>query len=123
VLNHNPTAFRGVPDLSFDSNPYTGAWVWDSFGFQISSGQSGAGWLPIGGTSLASAALPGIINAAGSFVSSSASENALLISNRFVATEIRDITAGYCGPYSGWTPLGGWDFCTGVGSPLGYLGK
>lgn len=51
---------RGVPDLSFDSNPVTGVWV-------LVSGQGG--WYIVGGTSVASPALAGIINSAGSFAS------------------------------------------------------
>src|ERR1039458_8654432 len=49
---------RGVPDLSFDSNPITGVWVPDSLQ---------GGWYIVGGTSVASPSLAGIINSAGSF--------------------------------------------------------
>ena len=122
VLHLGSTTFRGVPDISFDSNPNTGAWVWDSFGFQYFE-QSVAGWIPLAGTSLASASLPGIVNVAGSFAPSSVSELTTIYGSRFTPTDIRDITNGFCGPYSGLTPLLNWDFCTGVGSPLGYLGK
>jgi kumamolisin len=121
-LGHNPSAYRGVPDVSFDSSPSTAYWVWDSFGFQIYE-QSLAGWVLGYGTSFSDVAWAGIVNAAGSFAPSTASELTTIYSNRFSATDFRDITTGNCGPYDGYTTLVNWDYCTGVGSPLGYLGK
>jgi hypothetical protein len=35
----------------------------------------------------------------------------------------RDIMAGSCGPNQGYLAGLGWDFCTGLGSPLGKGGK
>ncbi len=32
-----------------------------------------------------------------------------------------NIRVGSCGPYMGYTSSYGWDFCTGLGSPQGYL--
>jgi kumamolisin len=70
--------YRGVPDLSFDSNPDTGAWVWDGNDFEGGAG----GWFIVGGTSLASPALAGIVNSAAtlhkSFAVSSSAENTTL---------------------------------------------
>ena len=57
--------YRGVPDLSFDSNPVTGVWVYDS---------SVGGRNIVGGTSVASPALAGIINLPGNFYTSSNAE-------------------------------------------------
>lgn len=114
---------RGVPDLSFDSNPDTGAWVLDSNYFEGGPG----GWFIVGGTSLASPALAGIVNSAAtfhnSFAISSSAENATIYANRAVAADFHDITLGYCGPYSGYKATGLWDVCTGVGSVAGYAGK
>jgi subtilase family serine protease len=106
--------FRGVPDLSFDSNPITGVWVFDSNAW---------GWNIVGGTSVASPALAGIINSAGSFHASSNAELAAIYSNRTVAADFRDITTGYCGPYGGYSGAAGWDLCTGVGVVTGKGGK
>jgi subtilase family serine protease len=109
---------RGVPDLSFDSNPDTGVWMYDSFG---SEGYSG--WFLAGGTSVASASLAGVMNSAGHFASSSAAELTMIYGHLGDWADFHDITWGICGPYAGWVATIGWDFCTGVGSVRGYRGK
>lgn len=106
--------YRGVPDLSFDSNPVTGVWVYDS---------SLYGWNIVGGTSVASPALAGIINAAGKFYTSTNQELTTIYSNVSVAADFKDVTSGYCGPYGGYSAATGWDVCTGVGSVNGLTGK
>jgi subtilase family serine protease len=78
---------RGVPDLSFDSNPVTGAWVFDSTPVQ----GAGSGWFIVGGTSLASPALAGIVNAAGSRLGSSQAELNLIYNNLAITTDFNDI--------------------------------
>lgn len=106
--------YRGVPDLSFDSNPLTGVWVYDS---------NAGGWNIVGGTSVASPALAGIINSAGSFYTSSNAELTTIYGKLGVAADYTDISSGYCGPYSGYAATAGWDVCTGVGSDKGKVGK
>jgi kumamolisin len=106
--------FRGVPDLSFDSDPITGVWVYDSNAY---------GWNIVGGTSVASPALAGIVNSSGSFYASSNAELAAIYNNRAVTTDFRDIAVGYCGPYAGYSGVAGWDPCTGVGVVTGKVGK
>jgi kumamolisin len=106
--------YRGAPDLSFDANPNTGVWV-------LVSGQGG--WYVVGGTSVASPSLAGIVNSAGSFATSSNAELATLYGNLGVGADLRDITTGYCGPYAGFSAVKGWDFCTGVGVDKGKKGK
>jgi subtilase family serine protease len=106
--------YRGVPDLSFDSNPVTGVWVYDTNLY---------GWNIVGGTSVASPALAGIINSAGSFYASSNAELTAIYGKLGVAADFNDITTGYCGPYAGYSAANGWDFCTGVGSTMGLAGK
>jgi kumamolisin len=106
--------FRGVPDLSFDSNPITGVWV-------LVSAQGG--WYIVGGTSVASPSLAGIINSVGSFRASTIAELTTMYSNLGVAADFRDITGGYCGPYAGFSGVAGWDFCTGIGVDKGKVGK
>lgn len=105
---------RGVPDLSFDSNPITGVWVLDT---------DGGGWYIVGGTSVASPSLAGIINSAGSFAASTNAELTTIYGNIAVITDFRDIATGYCGPYAGYSGVKGWDFCTGVGVTKGKVGK
>jgi len=106
--------YRGVPDLSFDSNPTTGVWVYDS---------SVGGWNIVGGTSVASPALAGILNLTGSFYTSSNAELTAIYSHLGVAADFTDVTTDYCGPYGGYTAAIGWDFCTGVGIDKGRVGK
>jgi kumamolisin len=110
---------RGVPDLSFDSNPVTGVWVWDSNYPEA----DGGGWFIVGGTSVASPSLAGIVNRAGAFAASSSAELTTIYKNKAVTTDYNDITLGYCGPYAGYLAVTGWDPCTGVGSAKGYAGK
>lgn len=105
---------RGVPDLSFDSNPVSGVWVYDS---------NVGGWNIVGGTSVASPALAGILNLAGSFYTSSNAQLTAIYGKLGAGANFSDIASGYCGPYAGYTAGTGWDFCTGVGSNKGKFGK
>jgi kumamolisin len=105
---------RGVPDLSFDANPVTGVWV-------LVSAQGG--WYTVGGTSVASPSLAGILNLAGTFATSTNAELTTIYGNIAVAADFRDITTGYCGPYAGYTAVKGWDPCSGVGVNKGKKGK
>lgn len=106
--------YRGVPDLSFDSNPETGVWVYDS---------NAGGWNIVGGTSVASPAVAGIINLAGSFYTSTNAELTAIYGKLGTAADFTDISSGYCGPYEGYAAVAGWDPCTGVGSDKGKVGK
>jgi kumamolisin len=106
--------FRGVPDLSFDSDPITGVWVLDT---------NAGGWNIVGGTSVASPALAGIINSAGTFSASSNAELSTIYGNHTATADFRDITTGFCGPYGGYSGATGWDPCTGVGVVNGKTGK
>jgi kumamolisin len=113
-------AARGTPDLSFDANPVSGVWLVDTNLFQ---GQPG-GFFIVGGTSLSSPALAGIINNAGKFQPSSQAENALIYRNLFSdGDNFRDIVYGTCGVNVGDFATFGWDFCSGVGSSIGLHGK
>lgn len=105
---------RGVPDLSFDADPNSGVAVYDSTVCQRMSG-----WMVFGGTSVAAPSLAGVANLAGHFYLNSAIE----LGNIYAtgdAADFRDITSGTAGKYQAKT---GWDFVTGVGSPLGTAGK
>jgi kumamolisin len=112
---------RGTPDLSFDANPASGVWVVDTNLFE---GQPGGLFFGVGGTSLSSPALAGIINNAGKFQPSSQAENSLIYRSLFSdGDNFRDIVYGTCGVNVGNFATFGWDFCTGVGSNIGLHGK
>jgi|HubBroStandDraft_4_1064222.scaffolds.fasta_scaffold03224_3 kumamolisin len=117
---------RGVPDVALDSNPITGLWVWNSFGFALDIYEepaNNAGWEILGGTSAASPTWAGILNRAGSFAAGSSAELTRMYTDKAVATAYRDITAGFCGPYDGYGAATGWDPCAGIGSVQGYTDK
>jgi len=116
---------RGVPDVSFDSDPYTGAWIYDSTPIaDFPEGEfDDSNWYIYGGTSLAVPGVTGIINAAGHFSASSAAELTKIYNHRNFPTDFHDIASGTCGAYDGFAAVVGWDYCTGVGTPVGYAGK
>jgi kumamolisin len=111
---------RCVPDLSFDADPNTGVWVYDTFPID---GVSYLEWLIVGGTSVSAPSIAGIINRAGSFAASSRAELTTIYANSTNAADFTDVTAGFCGLYMSFTAGVGWDPCTGVGTPKGYAGK
>ena len=98
---------RGTPDVAADANPSTGVWVYAS-----------PYWYIVGGTSVATPVWAGIVNAAGHLYPSSTEFTVL-----YSAQGTMDIRTGTCGPSQGYSANPGWDYCTGLGSPLGYLGK
>ena len=101
-------AFRGAPDISATADPAFGAAVYS---------QEDGGWEVIGGTSWACPTVAGIINGGAYFAASSQAENTLLYS--LIGTNrIRDIVSGGVDGANTYNALPGWDFCTGVGTPL-----
>jgi kumamolisin len=106
--------FRGVPDLSANSDGNTGVWVWDTV-----PDEGEAGWLVAGGTSIATPLLAGIVNSTGDFAPSSSAELSKLYGNTllFLDGGVTDITYGSCNFYSSSFAQVGWDQCTGLGSP------
>lgn len=122
------TSFRTTPDMSFDADPASGAWVYSAYGL--------GGWSPVGGTSLASPSLAGIVNRAGNKLGSvfltpatagadwfSTWENNLLYAQLATAKAYKsnfyDVKTGS----NGVSAVASWDYCTGVGSPRGLQGK
>jgi subtilase family serine protease len=104
---------RHVPDVAADANLYTGVWVLDSL-------ELGAGtWYFVGGTSVATPVMAGIVNAAGGFAASSHAE----LTTMYAGSGFTDLTYGDCGPYMSYFAKAGWDLCTGLGSPKTYAGK
>jgi kumamolisin len=111
---------RGAPDVAAVADPSTGVWIYMS------------GWYLVGGTSVATPIWAGIVNAAGRFSASTAAELTQIYSRSFLFAEalpgFSDISSGTCGMsatgvFDIYLAMLGWDFCSGVGSPLGYLSK
>ncbi len=120
----NQYAGRGVPDVSYDADPNTGVPVLDTFGYQGSSG-----WFQVGGTSVGApqwAAALAIANGGGAALSSQSfgTETSLYKAAGGTSYNLnniyyRDITSGSngaCGSICTAAP--GYDFVTGLGSPL-----
>ena len=109
IIGNKTGPKRGTPDYAADADPNSGVAMYSTTGC--------GGWCQVGGTSVASPVLAGIVNAAGSFVNHTASElhtsynwylNPALYHKYFY-----DVTKG-----SNGAPAGpGWDECTGLGSP------
>jgi subtilase family serine protease len=112
-------AKRGVSDLSFVSDPSTGVYVYDNTPFE---GEEG--WYILGGTSVASPSLAGVVNLAASsgngFAANSAEEETRIYGNLGNTAAFRDVTSGTDGIYHASV---GYDFITGVGTPNGLVGK
>lgn len=116
--------YRGVPDVSFDADPYTGVPIYDSTGY---NGQYG--WFQVGGTSFSAPAWGAIFavlnsarRAAGKLNLSSASST---YSPAFAAaaaswypTDYRGITSGSNGSCSICSATSGYNFVTGLGTSL-----
>lgn len=111
------TAMRGTPDISADANPFTGVWVYDSV--------SGPTWYIVGGTSVSSPMVAGIVNNASALTHSFAASTSAELTKLYgdAAGDFNDVTLGSCGLYMGYFAVSGWDFCSGRGSPRGYTGK
>jgi kumamolisin len=119
---------RVTPDLSFNADPASGVYVY--------SGYNG-GWYVVGGTSVSSPSLAGIINRANNRLGTAfltpitggndyfnTEENNLIYSQLATysayKTNFYDVTKGSNG---GPAVTTSYDECTGVGSPRGLLGK
>ncbi|HEY3626387.1 MAG TPA: S53 family peptidase [Terracidiphilus sp.] len=120
---------RATPDVSADANPNNGVWEYDSFPYAGVSNPSN--WWIVGGNSLATPLWAGIINASatasGHFAASSRAELTRMYAEYSTHTTYHanfwDITYGACNFYSGSFSGGGYDLCTGLGSPKGLGGK
>ena len=117
------TAPRSTPDISADADPASGAWVYDSYGY--------SGWVVVGGTSLASPLLAGIVNTSNNRLGQAPSNGGYyhtgeldllygqLYSKTAYAANFYDVKTGS----NGVSAVAGYDQCTGIGSPRGKLGK
>jgi subtilase family serine protease len=122
-------SLRGVPDVAAAADPQTGAWVYNTSSY--------GGWVIVGGTSWASPTWAGVSNAASNFYANTLTEQDVLY---YYSTQspngagvalyqlFTDIISGACGePGDGagldFPAMPSWDFCTGFGTPNGYVGK
>ncbi|HMD16651.1 MAG TPA: S53 family peptidase [Terriglobales bacterium] len=119
---------RVTPDLSFNADPNSGVYVYDEYN---------GGWFQVGGTSVSSPSLASIINRANNRLGTvfltaitgdgdwfNTEENNLIYSqlatNTAYAANFYDVTKGSNG---GPAVVKSYDECTGVGAPIGLLGK
>ncbi len=110
---------RGVPDISLDASPISGAWIYDTIPYHGST----LNWTTIGGTSLASPAAAALVNNAGHFNKTSLAELTQIYAHYGKPKDFRDITKGVCHNGGETAAQTGWDYCTGVGTLLGKGGK
>jgi kumamolisin len=118
------TTWRCTPDVAFLADPYTGVYVYDTFPL---FGYVEGPWWIVGGTSLSTPAMAGIINNAatrsGTWAASSNAELTTIYNNMAITSDWSDTTYGFCGFYMGFGAGTGWDFCSGAGAPRTYAGK
>ncbi len=109
---------RGTPDFSYDANPSTGVSIFDS----SKPCQGFSGWVKVGGTSVASPSLSGIVNLAGHFYYNTNEQSTIYADygSTSYSSDFNDITSGSTAFNSAKL---GWDFVTGVGSNKGLSGK
>ncbi len=105
---------RSVPDIASDANPNTGVSVYGP----VNNARSG--WLIFGGTSVSAPCLAGMVNLSGKAYNNTTALLQTIYANYHASASsyFRDITSGN----NGFPCLPGWDFVTGVGSPLGTAG-
>jgi len=105
---------RGTPDFAADASPGTGPAIYDKDG--------NINWTQIGGTSVSSPLLAGIVNAAAHKARSTHQElaGAYTYAKAHYAKRWRDETTGQ---NRGYACMPGWDFVTGIGSPVTLIGK
>jgi hypothetical protein len=111
---------RGTPDTALLADPQSGLWIYDTNPYDGAIRD----WLVAGGTSLSAPATAAIVNNAGHFLASTGAELSLIYASRNKRAAFTDITTGTCGNPTYDSPAtAGWDFCTGIGTPLGLQDK
>ena len=115
--------FRSTPDIAADADPASGVFVYDG-------DTSPPGFFIVGGTSVSSPVLAGIVNDSNNRLGQAGpggwyttEENNLLYSQLHTTTAYKanfyDVKTGNNGHAAG----PGYDQCTGIGTPRGKLGK
>jgi len=117
IIGNRTGPHRGTPDIAAVADPNTGVAVYSTTGC--------GGWCQVGGTSVSSPTLAGIVNAAGSFAPRTSSElNELYTWYRNPGNYrkyIYDVTTGSNGGSCGAAKVG-WDEGTGLGTPRNLAG-
>jgi subtilase family serine protease len=107
---------RGTPDLSSEASNVSYVEIYSQYGC--------GGWCGVGGTSVSSPTMAGVINAAGTFAASTNAELTEAYKDYANAKKYKadwtDVTKGNAGQYA---CKKGWEYCTGIGSPLTFKGK
>ena len=116
---HINSTGRATPDVSYDANPNTGVWIYDTTTYEGLSG-----WIQVGGTSASapqwSAIFADIKSIDGASAISGTNVHQILYSIYSSADykiAFHDITIGYNGYYYAGP---GYDEVTGIGSPVVY---
>jgi subtilase family serine protease len=112
-------SFRGTPDIALVANPDTPVWAYDSTPY---NGQV-LKWFEVGGTSVATPLAAALVNSAGSFNASAEDELTEIYANLGNAKAFYDIKQGQCPNDPRGRAEAGYDLCTGVGAPIGTIGK
>ncbi len=111
VLGIKNGPHRGIPDWSLDADP--------SSGVDIYSSTYCGGWCIVGGTSVSSPTLAGIVNQSGKFKASNLLELGMTYGYYWNPTtwlnNFYNVPTGSNGCPN--TPSFGWDQCTGLGTP------
>jgi subtilase family serine protease len=107
------SGWRDVHDVSFDADPMTGVWMYDTYGL--------GGWADMGGTSLSSPCWAGLIAieeqyrvSLGEPAMDGPSQMLPFLYN-LPSAAFHDINSGSNNGYSAGP---GYDMCTGIGSPI-----
>ena len=107
---------RGTPDFSSEASNVSYVEIYSQYGC--------GGWCGVGGTSVSSPTLAGIVNASGQFNASTNAELTEVYKEYGIVKNYKadwtDITRGNAGQYA---CKKGYEFCTGIGSPLTAKGK
>jgi len=106
---------RGTPDISSEASNVSYVAIYSELGC--------GGWCGVGGTSVASPTLAGIINAAGEFNGSTNAELTEAYKEYGVKKEYKEYFTDITRGSNGYQCKKGWEYCTGIGSPLTYGGK
>jgi hypothetical protein len=116
--------WRATPDVAYDASPSTGVYVYDSFPF----GGGVYGWLSVGGTSAGSPQWSALLAIAdqGRAIYREPALNAtspqevmnILYKN---PADFHDITTGSSLGSPSYSARAGYDYVTGMGSPIAYL--
>src|SRR5438128_2518985 len=100
------SSFRGVPDVSYNADPNTGVYVYDTVSYK--------GQVQVGGTSAGAPQWAALIALANAGRTSSLNQTGGTLYSLNTSSDFRDITSG-----SNGYPAGvGYDLVTGIGSPL-----